>query len=50
MKLRVTENGKYLRLYEASEVELEQIEYSLKKRIRGFFYNPLVKRKIWDGY
>jgi superfamily II DNA or RNA helicase len=50
VKLRVTENGKYLRLYEASEVELEQIEYSLKKRIRGFFYNPLVKKKLWDGY
>lgn len=50
MKLRVTENGKYLRLYEATEVELEQLEYSLKKRIRGFFYNPLVKKKLWDGY
>jgi superfamily II DNA or RNA helicase len=50
VKLRVTENGKYLRLYEASEVELEQVQFSLKKRIRGFFYNPLVKKKLWDGY
>jgi superfamily II DNA or RNA helicase len=50
VKLRVTENGKFLRLYEASEVELEQVQYSMRKRIRGFFYNPLVKRKLWDGY
>jgi superfamily II DNA or RNA helicase len=50
MKLRVTENGKFLRLYEASELELDQIKFSLRKRIRGWFYNPLVKRKLWDGY
>lgn len=50
MKLRVTENGKFLRLYEASELELDQLKFSLRKRIRGWFYNPLVKKKLWDGY
>jgi superfamily II DNA or RNA helicase len=50
MKLRVTENCKFLRLYEATEDELEQVKYTLKKRIRGHFYNPLVKKKLWDGY
>lgn len=50
MKLRVTENGRYLRLYEATELELEQLQFSMRKRIRGWFYNPLVKRKHWDGY
>jgi superfamily II DNA or RNA helicase len=50
MKLRVTENGKFLRLYEATDLEQEQVQFSLKRRIRGWFYNPLVKRKIWDGY
>lgn len=42
MKLRVTENNKFLRLYEASETEFDQIKFSLKKRIRGWFFNPLV--------
>jgi superfamily II DNA or RNA helicase len=37
-------------LYEGTEIELEQIKYSLRKRIRGWFYNPLVKKKLWDGY
>jgi len=50
MKLRVTENCKYLRVYEASEAELDQLKYSMRKRIRGWYFNPLVKRKMWDGY
>lgn len=49
MKFRVTENCKYLRVIEATEIELEQLHHSLKKKIRGFFYNPLVKKKLWDG-
>jgi superfamily II DNA or RNA helicase len=50
MHLIVTEDKKYLRISESTEIELEQIAYSLKKRIRGHFFNPLVKKKIWDGY
>lgn len=50
MKLIVTEDKKYLRIAEAGEIELEQLEFSMKKRIRGWFFNPLVKKKIWDGY
>lgn len=50
MKLIVTEDKRFLRIAEAEEIELEQINYSLKKRIRGWFFNPLVKKKIWDGY
>lgn len=46
MKLRVTENNKFLRLYEASENEFDQIKFSLKKRIRGWFFNPLVKKNF----
>ena len=45
MKLIVTEDKKFLRIVEAVEIELEQINYSLKKRIRGWFFNPLVKKK-----
>jgi len=43
MKLRVTENNKFLRLYEAQELELEQLEFSFRKRIRGHFYHPKIK-------
>lgn len=50
MKLVVTENLDFLRIVEASEIEHEQIQYSLRKRIRGHFFNPLVKKKLWDGY
>ena len=51
MKLVVTEDKKFLRIAEAEELELEQLQFSLKKRIRGWFFNPLVKKKkIWDGY
>lgn len=50
MRLIVTEDKRFLRIAEADEIELEQINYSLKKRIRGWFFNPLVKRKLWDGY
>jgi superfamily II DNA or RNA helicase len=50
MKLVVSEDKKFLRIAEAEELELEQLQFSLKKRIRGWFFNPLVKKKIWDGY
>jgi hypothetical protein len=50
MKLVVTENKKFLRIVEATELEEEQINYSLKKRIRGWFFNPLVKKKKNMGW
>jgi superfamily II DNA or RNA helicase len=50
MKLIVTEDLKYLRIAEAEELEMEQLSFSLKKRIRGWFFNPTVKKKLWDGY
>jgi len=45
MKLIVTEDLKFLRVAQAEEIELEQLNFSLKKRIRGWFFNPLVKKK-----
>lgn len=50
MKFVVTEDLKYLRLQEITQEELDQLELSFKKRIRGHFWNPLVKKKIWDGF
>jgi hypothetical protein len=49
MKLIVTEDKKFLRIAEADEIELEQLNFSLKKRIRGWFYNPLVKKNCGMG-
>jgi hypothetical protein len=45
MKLIVTENLEFLRIVEATEIEQEQIQFSLNRRIRGWFFNPLVKKK-----
>lgn len=45
MKLVVTEDKKFLRIAQAEELEIDQVTYSLKKRIRGWFFNPLVKKK-----
>ena len=45
MKLTISEDLKFLRIVEATEIELEQLNFSLKKRIRGWFFNPLVKKK-----
>ena len=45
MKLVVNEDKKFIRIVEATEIELEQVNFSLKKRIRGWFFNPLVKKK-----
>ena len=49
MKLIVTEDKKFLRVAQADELELEQLNFSLKKRIRGWFYNPLVKKNSGMG-
>ena len=50
MVITLTDDNRFLRIDEASELELEQINLSLTKRIDGWRFNPLVKRGIWDGY
>ncbi len=45
MKLVVTENLKFLRIAEGIEDEIAQMEHSLNRKIRGFWYHPLVKKK-----
>lgn len=50
MKWTVTENKEFLRLYDYTQEEWDQVQHSFRKRIRGWFYNPMVKKKIWDGY
>ena len=50
MILTLTEDNQFLRIDEATEIELEQIKISLTKRIESWRFHPLVKRGVWDGY
>ena len=50
MELSLTENKQLLRIDVASELELEQLNISLNKRIESWRFNPLVKKGLWDGY
>jgi len=48
--LTLTDDNQFLRIDEATEIELEQIRISLTKRIESWRFHPLVKRGVWDGY
>ena len=50
MVLTLTDDNQFLRIDDATELELEQITISLTKRIDSWRFNPLVKRGVWDGY
>lgn len=50
MVITLTDDNRFLRIDEADELELEQLNLSLTKRIDGWRFNPLVKRGVWDGY
>jgi len=50
MELTLTDDGQFLRVDSATELELEQLNISLTRRIENHRFNPLVKKGIWDGY
>lgn len=50
MELSLSENRQFLCIDEATDMELEQLNISLTKRIDSWRFNPLVKRGVWDGY
>jgi superfamily II DNA or RNA helicase len=50
MELTLTEDNQFLRIDVATELELEQLNISLTRRIDAWRFNPLVKKGIWDGY
>jgi superfamily II DNA or RNA helicase len=50
MELTLTEDNQFLRIDDATELELEQLNISLTRRIESWKFNPLVKKGIWDGY
>ena len=50
MKAKVIDNGNFIQIIDANEIELKQIYLSFKKRINHWRFHPLVKKKLWDGY
>ena len=50
MVLTLTDDNLFLRIDEATELEIEQVKISLTKRIESWRFHPLVKRGVWDGY
>jgi superfamily II DNA or RNA helicase len=49
MELSLSENKKFLVIDSCTELEYEQLKSSLTKKIEGWRFHPLVKKKIWDG-
>ena len=49
MILTLADNKKYLVIDECTELEYEQLKLSLTKKVEGWRFHPLVKKKIWDG-
>jgi hypothetical protein len=50
MELRLSEDRKFLVIDECTEIEYDQLKLSLTKRIEGWRFHPLVKKRLWDGY
>lgn len=50
MEISLTENMQLLRIDSASEVEIEQLNISLNRRVENWRFHPLVKKGLWDGY
>jgi superfamily II DNA or RNA helicase len=50
VKARVTPDNRFIQLTDYTELELEQIAFSFKKRITNWRFHPLVKKRVWDGY
>ena len=49
MELTLTDNKQFLRVDEASEMEVEQLNISLNRRIDSWRFHPLVKKGLWDA-
>ncbi len=49
MELSLSDNKKFLVIDGCTELEYDQLKSSLTKRIEGWRFHPLVKKKIWDG-
>ena len=49
MELTLSDNKKFLSIDSCTELEYEQLKSSLTKKIDGWRFHPLVKKKVWDG-
>ena len=49
MELSLAENRKFLIIDACTELEYDQLKSSLTKKIEGWRFHPLVKKKVWDG-
>lgn len=49
MELTLSDNKKFLVIDSCTEIEYEQLKSSLTKKIEGWRFHPLVKKKIWSG-
>jgi superfamily II DNA or RNA helicase len=50
VRATVTPDNRFIQLTDYTELELDQIRFSFKKRISNWRFHPLVKKKVWDGY
>jgi superfamily II DNA or RNA helicase len=49
MELSLSHNKKFLVIDSCTELEYEQLKISLTKKIEGWRFHPLVKKRVWDG-
>lgn len=49
MELSLSPNKKFLIIDSCTEIEYEQLKISLTKKIKGWRFHPLVKKKLWNG-
>lgn len=49
MELSLSSNKKFLIIDSCTELEYEQLKISLTKKIEGWRFHPLVKKKLWNG-
>ncbi len=50
MIFSLSQDKRWLILEQATQIEIEQLNISLTKRIQNWRFHPLVKKGIWDGY
>jgi superfamily II DNA or RNA helicase len=50
MEISLTENKQLLRVDSANEMEIEQLNISLNRRVENWRFHPLYKKGLWDGY
>ena len=50
MEISLKDNKQLLRVDSATEMEIEQLNISLNRRVENWRFHPLVKKGLWDGY